>query len=323
MLRRQLIQGLVGTTALTVTITSLWAQGRFPARPIMLVVPFAPGGGGDTTARLLAKALSNRLEGSVVVDNRAGASGNIGSAYVMRSPPDGYTLLSLSSTYGIQAAVGKPGFDSVNDMQPIVLATRDPLILLVHPSAPWRNTRELVAAAQQAPGTISHGSAGAGSIAHMGMEELGYTAGAQFLHVPYKGSSAAMTDLLGGNVQLVMTTTTFAGPYVKSGKVRALGLSGTKRLTALPDVPTFAEQGYAYQVFDWKAVAGPKGMPADLVARLNQALNDVLRSPAISERFEADGSAVVGGSPDLLMQTLRGDIDRWKALVKKASIRIE
>lgn len=322
MLRRQLIQTLAGAS-LACHLPPLLAQPRYPSRPITLVVPFAAGGGGDTTARLLAKGLADRLDGSVVVDNKAGASGNIGSVFVMRAPPDGYTLLSLSSTYGIQAALGRPGFDSVGDLQPLVLATRDPLILLVHPSAPWRSTRELVGAAQKAPGTISHGSAGAGSIAHLGMEELGHVVRAEFLHVPYKGSSVAMTDLLGGNVQLVLTTTTFASQYVKSGKVRALGLSGTKRLSALPNVPTFSEQGYDFQVFDWKAVAGPKGMPADLVAKLNQELNEVLKSPAFATRMEADGASIVGGPPELLLQTLRSDIDRWKAVVKKAGIRIE
>lgn len=322
MLRRHMIHGLAAG-ALAAAAPWVRAQARYPARPITLVVPFAAGGGGDTTARLLAKGLADRLDGSVVVDNRAGASGNIGAAYVMRAAPDGYTLLSLSSTYGIQAAVGKPGFDAVNDMQPIIMATRDPLILLVHPSAPWRSARELAVAAQKAPGTISHGSAGAGSIAHLGMEELGFAMGASFLHVPYKGSSAAMTDLLGGNVQLVLTTTTFAGPYVKSGKVRALGLAGAKRLAALPAVPTFDEQGYAYDVFDWKAVAGPRGMPLEVVQRLNRALNDVLSSAEVSTRFEADGSAVVGGAPEVLTQALKADIERWKVLVRKASIRLE
>lgn len=322
MLRRQLIQGLTGG-ALVTSLTGAWSQTRFPAKPITLVVPFAAGGGGDTTARLLAKGLSERLEASVVVVNRVGASGNIGSASVLRSQPDGYTLLSLSSTYGIQAAVGKLPFDPIGDMQPVILATRDPLVLIVHPSAPWQSMSDLVSAAKKEPGNISHGSAGAGSIAHLGMEELAHKVGAQLLHVPYKGSAAAMTDLLGSNVQLVLTTTTFAAAYIKSGKVRALGLSGKKRLAALPNVPTFAEQGYDYNVFDWKAIAGPKGMPAPVVARLNQALNEVLESPALTERFEADGSAVVGGPPEVLAQTLRSDIERWKGLIKSASIRIE
>jgi tripartite-type tricarboxylate transporter receptor subunit TctC len=323
MLRRQLIQGLAGTAALAVRPLPSWAQARFPSKPVTLVVPFAAGGGGDTTARMLAKGLSERLDVPVVVENRAGAGGNIGAAHVMRSAPDGYTLLSLSSTYGIQAAVGRPGFDAVGDMQPLVLATRDPLILLVQPAAPWRDARDVAAAARKAPATLSHGSAGAGSIAHLGMEALGHAMGATFLHVPYKGSSAAMTDLLGGSVQLVLTTTTFAGPYVKSGKVRALGLSGVQRLAALPDVPTFAELGISYQVFDWKAVAGPRGLPADLVARLNRELNVVLRSPAFANRVEADGSSVVGGPPEVLLRTLLSDIARWKTLVQTTGIRIE
>jgi tripartite-type tricarboxylate transporter receptor subunit TctC len=322
MLRRQLIRGFAGCGVLG-TFGSGYAQDIYPTRPITLVVPFAAGGGGDTTARLLARSLAERLGGSVVVDNRAGASGNIGSAYVMRSPPDGYTLLSLSSTYGIQSAVGKMSFDPLSDIQPIVLATRDPLILLVKASAAWRTTQELVLAAKKGPGTISHGSAGAGSIAHLGMEEFGHLTQTQFLHVPYKGSASAMTDLLGGNVQLVLTTTTFASAYVKSGKVRALGLSGVKRLPGMPEVPTFQEQGFPYQVFDWKAIAGPRGMPAAVVTKLNTELNNVLKSQEFSQRMEADGSAIVGGAPEVLTQTLRADIDRWKALVKTAGIRIE
>ncbi|CAN5420048.1 tripartite tricarboxylate transporter substrate binding protein [soil metagenome] len=320
--RRSLLQG-AAAAALTARTPALLAQEKFPTRPVTLVVPFAPGGGGDNTARLLALGLGERLGGSVVVENRAGASGNIGAGYVMRAAPDGYTLLSLSSTYGIQAAVGKPGFDPLADMQPIVLATRDPMILLVHPSAPWQNAQELAAAAKKSPGSISHGSAGAGSIAHLGMEELAHVMGVQFLHVPYKGSSAAMTDLLGQSVQLVLTTTAFASSYVKSGKVRALGLSGSKRLAALPMVPTFEEQGLRYQVFDWKAVAGPKGIPKDVVARLNAQLNEVLRSAAFTERVEADGTTVVGGAPELLVSTLRADIERWRTLVSTVGIRIE
>jgi len=321
MLRRQLLQGLAGSATIG-AMARLHVQSLFPARPMTFVVPFAPGGGGDTTARLLASALAERLGASVIIDNRAGASGNVGAAYVMRSPPDGYALLSLSSTYGIQAAAGMLGFDPIDDMQPVVLATRDPLILLIHPSSPWRTAKDLVAAAKKEPSAISHGSAGIGSIAHMGMEEFGHATGAKFLNVPYKGSSSAMTDLLGGNVQLVLTTTTFASPFVKTGRVRALGISGTKRLPGLPDAPTFDEQGYPFQVFDWKAVAGPKGMPAALVAKLNLDLNEVLKSPAFSKRMEADGTAVVGGSPDQLTQTLRSDIDRWTALIKTNGIRI-
>lgn len=309
--------------AAAMTTPFAFSQTRFPSRPISLIVPFAAGGGGDTTARLLGKGVSEKFESPVVVDNRAGASGNIGAAYVMRSVPDGYTLLSLSSTYGIQAAVGKPGFDPVNDMQPIILASSEPLVLVVSASAPWRNARDLAEAAKKAPGTITHGSAGIGSIAHLGMEELAYTMGASFLHVPYKGSSSAMVDLLGGTVNIVFSTATFLSPYVKTGKVRALGVSGSKRLSALPGVPTFDEQGFPYEVFDWKAVAGPKGMPADVVAKLNKAFNDVLADPEVSARFEADGSSVVGGTPERLATILQKDIERWKALVKKANIKLE
>jgi len=323
MKRRTFMHGAAMVAAL-VASPELVAQTKFPAKAITFVVPFAPGGGGDTVARLLAKGLQDRLNNPVVVENRAGAGGNIGAASVMKSPPDGHTLLNISSTYAIQAALGRPSFDPLNDMQPIIVVAREPVILVVHPAASWQNAKDLALAARKSPGTISHGSAGPGSVAHMGMEELAYRMGVQLLHVPYKGSSAAFTDLLGQNVNLVMTTVTFAMPHIKAGKVRAIGIAGSQRLSTLPDVPTFAEQGWPeYQVFDWKAVAGPKGIPADVVVQLNRELNEVLKQRAVVDKFEAEGTTLVGGTPEQMMQLVRGDVARWKTLTQKAQIKIE
>jgi tripartite-type tricarboxylate transporter receptor subunit TctC len=302
----------------------LWSQQKFPSKPIRFVVPFAAGGGGDVIARMLAQRLSERIANPVVVENRVGAGGNIGSDYVLKSPADGYTLLNMSSTYPIQAAVSKLPFDPIADMQPIVMISRDPVVLVVHPASPLRSARDLVDAARRTPSKLTHGSAGVGSIAHLGMEELAYTMGIQLVHVPYKGSSQAFNDLLGNNVDLMLTSATFGAPFIKSGRVRALGIAGASRMPTLPEVPTFEEQGFAgYNVVDWKALAGPKGMPADVVAFLNAELNAVLKHKAVSEKFAAEGTTAVGGSPEDMMNIIRADITRWKNIAEKARVRIE
>lgn len=294
---------------------------KYPARPIKFVVPFAAGGGGDTVARMLAQRMTERSNIQVVVENRVGAGGNIGADFVMKSAPDGYTLLNMSSTYPIQAAVGPLPFDPIRDMQPIMMVSRDPVVAIVHPDSAIRDANILEALARKSPGKISHGSAGMGSIAHMAAEELGYNMRVQLLHVPYKGSSQAFTDVMGRSVDLMFTSATFAAQHVKAGRVRAIGISGTQRSSQLPEVPTFAEQGYPkYQVVDWKAIGGPRGIPADVLTRLNRELNEVLKMPAIREKFESEGTTVLGGSPDDMMKLIGEDIERWTTLVKAANL---
>jgi tripartite-type tricarboxylate transporter receptor subunit TctC len=323
-MRRRSFMRSALTAGLTATVPTLWAQASYPSKPITLVVPYAAGGGGDLVARLVAKGLTERTRIAVIVENRVGAGGNIGAAYVFNSTPDGYTLLNMSSTYPIQAAVSKLPFDPIEDMQPVVVMSRDPLLVLVHSASPLRSVRDLVAAAKSTPGKLTYGSAGVGSIAHLGMEELAFHLGVQLMHVPYKGSSQAFNDVLGQSIDMMLTSATFAASFIKSGRVRALGIAGRQRVPSLPDVPTFAEQGYPdYQVFDWKAIAGPKGMPADVVAYLNRELNEVLRQKSIGEKLEGDGAVVVGGTPEQMMQVVRADVERWRDLVKKANLKIE
>jgi tripartite-type tricarboxylate transporter receptor subunit TctC len=321
--REFLLQG--AAFALVAAAPAAFAQQRkYPEKPIKFVVPFAAGGGGDVVARMLAQRLSERISNPVMVENRTGAGGNIGSDFVLKSPPDGYTLLNMSSTYPIQAAVSKLPFDPLADMQPIIMISRDPVVLVVQPASPFRTSKDLVEAAKREPGKLTYGSAGVGSIAHLGMEELAYVLGIKLVHVPYKGSSQAFNDLMGNNVDMMLTSATFGAPFIKSGRVRALGVAGTQRVVTIPDLPTFAEQGFAgYDVVDWKAVAGPKGMPPDVVAFLNTELNAVLRHKSIAEKFDADGTTAVGGSPEQMMQTIRGDIERWKNIVEKAQVKIE
>jgi tripartite-type tricarboxylate transporter receptor subunit TctC len=230
----------------------------------------------------------------------------------------------MSSTYPIQAAVTKLPFDPIADMQPILMVSRDPVVVLVNQASPLRNAKDLVEAAKKSPDKLTHGSAGVGSLAHLGTEELAYLMGVRLVHVPYKGSSQAFSDLLGGNVDLMLTSATFGAAYVKSGRVRALGVAGTTRLASLPEVPTFEEQGYAgYGVVDWKAVAGPKGIPADVVAFLNRELNAVLQSKEVAEKFKSEGSTAVGGTPEQMMDIVKSDIARWRRVAELAKVKIE
>ena len=324
MMDRRYFVGAATAMALAAATGPLRAQQKFPSRPIKFVVPFAAGGGGDVVARMLAQRLSERLNNPVVVENRTGAGGNIGSDFVLKSPPDGYTLLNMSSTYPIQAAVSKLPFDPIADMQPIMMVSRDPVVVLVNIKSPLRNTTDLLEMAKRSPGKLSHGSAGVGSLAHLSMEELGFLMGVKLLHIPYKGSSQAFSDLLGGNVDMMLTSVTFSAPYLKSGRVRALGVSGPARQESLPDLPTFEEQGVkGFNVVDWKAVAGPRGIPADVVAFLNAELNAVLKSREVSEKFQSEGTTAVGGTPDQMMQVIRSDIARWKRVAELANVKIE
>ncbi len=306
------------------SIPTLRAQQKYPAKPIRFVVPFAAGGGGDVVARMLATRLQERLNNPVVVENRVGAGGNIGSDYVLKSPPDGYTLLNMSSSYPIQAAVSKVPYDPIGDLQPIVMVSRDPVVMIVNAASPLKNAKDLFEAARRSPDRLTHGSAGVGSIAHLGTEELAYIMGIRLVHVPYKGSSQAFTDVLGGQVDMMLTSATFATPHIKGGKVRAIGIAGIQRMPTLPDVATFEEQGFKdYNVVDWKAVAGPKGIPADVVALLNRELNAVLQDKGVTDKFAAEGTTAVGGTPEQMMEIVRADIERWKRVAEKAKVKIE
>ena len=323
MRRRVFVQSAVAL-GLAAVAPALRAQSAFPSKPIKFVVPFAAGGGGDVVARMLAQRLSERINNPVIVENRTGAGGNIGSDFVLKSPADGYTLLNMSSTYPIQAAVSKLPFDPIQDMQPIIMVSRDPVVLLVNVASPFRNAKDLHDAARRAPDKLTYGSAGVGSIAHLGMEELAYVMGVKLVHVPYKGSSQAFTDVLGGQVDMMLTSATFSGPHIKGGKVRGLGIAGVQRMPTLAEVPTFEEQGFkGYNVVDWKAVAGPRGMPPDVVAFLNRELNEVLKLKAVTDKFEAEGTTAVGGTPEEMMQTVRADVTRWKNIAEKAKVKIE
>jgi tripartite-type tricarboxylate transporter receptor subunit TctC len=303
--------------------TSAWAQA-YPAKPIRIIVPFSPGGGGDLIARKVAAKLAERTGGSVFVENRAGASGNIGAESVVRSAPDGYTLLSTSSTYGIQAALNKTPFHPLNDVTPIAALSRSPAVLIVSPKAPFKTLKDVISAAKRYPGEMTFGTAGVGAIAHMNLEHFASVADIRLTHVPYKGSSQALTDMLAGNIAITTANPSVAAPMVKAGRVRALAVGGRERMPSMPDVPTFSQAGLpGFDPYDWKAILGPKGMPQDVVSRLNTELNAIVKDKEFAAVLEADGSTPLGGTPAELAALIKSDIERWRKLIRDRKIIVE
>jgi tripartite-type tricarboxylate transporter receptor subunit TctC len=322
--RRELLKTSAGL-GLSFVVQHSWAKPvNYPIQPIKIIVPFAAGGGGDLVARVMAQALAEQIGSPTVVENKPGAGGVLGSNVALKSPPDGYTLLNMSNSYAIQAAVTKLPFDPIADLQPIIMAARTPNVLMVNVNSPFKNAQDLMAAAKRNPDKYTHGSAGVGSIAHLGMEELSYVMGVKLVHVPYKGSSQAMNDLLGGNVDMVFSSSTFSTPYINSGRVRCLGVAGPVRVSTMPDVPTFEEQGIlGFNASDWKAWGAPKGVPKEIVSYLNEELNKVLKTKAIADRLNQEGTYVVGGSPEHMMNLVETEIANWKKFVALANVKLE
>lgn len=305
-----------------------FAQGTFaqsfPSRPITLVAPFSVGGALDLIARGVGQRLSETMGQSVVVDNRPGASGAIGSTVVARSAPDGYTLLlGATTTHGINPALNaKLGYDPVKDFTPISLVATIPHILVVNPSIPVNSLKEFVELAKSKPG-MAYGSAGNGSPHHLAGVMLGMMAGVDVVHVPYKGSGPAMTDLIGGQLQFMSVELAAAEPHIKAGKLKALAIATPDRVQGV-DLPTFSESGYpGFEVTAWYAVFGPHGMPEDVVSRLSREIAKGLESPELRDRLEKLGARPVGSSPRELATHVRGELDRWTKVVKTAGIHTE
>jgi tripartite-type tricarboxylate transporter receptor subunit TctC len=301
-----------------------FAQEKYPARAVRLIVPFAPGGGADISARAIAAKLTERFGQQVIVDNRAGAGGNVGTDLASKSPPDGYTLLLVSSSYGANPSLYKLSFDPVNGLEPITLVSEQPFILVVHPSLPARSVRELIALAKARPGSLNYASSGAGGIVHLGTEYFKSMAGIDLVHIPYKGGNTAHNDLVAGFVQVYFGTILSTLPVVKSGKLRALGVSTDKRNTALPEVPTVAEAGVpGFSFSGWYAVLAPAKTPKEIAAALNREIVALLQAPEIRERLAAEGSTVVASTPEALRAHLQRDIAKWQKVVKAANIRLD
>jgi tripartite-type tricarboxylate transporter receptor subunit TctC len=298
------------------------AQQRYPAKPIRMVVPFAPGGGTDTQARAIAQRLSQSLGQTVVVDNRPGAGGSIGAEIVVRAEPDGYTLIMVSGSYGANAALYKLRYDPIADIQPIALIGTTGLLLSVHPSVPARSVKEFIAYAKANPGKLNYGSAGTGGLGHLAGEVFKLEAGVNFIHVPYKGSAPTMTALLAGEVQLSFSSMVPSIPHVKAGRLRGLGVTTPTRSPAIPDVPAIAETLPGFEVIHWYGLWGPKGLPKPILTRWNTEVGRVLQLEDVKKRLAAEGMVPGGGSPESFAKFLRTQIEKWRRVVKQANIKI-
>ena len=301
------------------------AQSDFPSKPIRYVVPLPPGAGADFIARLVAEKMAADLGRPIVVENRAGASGAIGSDFVAKAPPDGYTLLQCYVvTHGTNPAVSKLPYDAVKDFTPIGMLATTSNVLVVNEKAGVTSLPQLVAALRAKPQSLSFASTGTGSATHLTMEYLEQQAGIDLVHVPYKGAGPAMTDLLGGQVEAMFPSLITALPHIKSGKLRALALSAPQRSPLLPAVPTVAESGYpAFNAVQWYGVCAPAGVPPAIVERLNRALNAALTSPDVRTRLGDQAAEVMPMSPAEFGDYIRADIARWVKLLKDANLKIE
>lgn len=299
---------------------------EYPSRPIRLIVPFAPGGLADTSARAVADKLGARLGQSVVVENRAGASGNIGMQVVAQSAPDGYTLvLGFDGTVVINPHIfSKPGFDSLKDFAPVTKLGDATLLLVAHPSVPARNIRELIELEKAKPGSLAYGTSGSGGTPHIAGELINQRYGTRFVHVPYKGGGQAVLDAVSGQIPLVFTAVASAQQYVKSGKLVGIGVASAKRSSSLPDVPTFAESGLGDLVVEsWVGILAPAKTPRAIVERLQREIAEVLKDPEVRNRYLTLGIEPVGNTPEQFAAQIRADLSRWEQVIKTAGIKID
>ncbi|OGA23675.1 MAG: hypothetical protein A3I02_16055 [Betaproteobacteria bacterium RIFCSPLOWO2_02_FULL_67_26] len=298
------------------------AQEIYPPKPIRLVVPFPAGGQTDIVARSLMQKIGEAFKQTVVVDNRPGAGGTIGAEIGVKAPGDGYTLIMISTSYTSNAALYKLAYHPMNDIVPITYIGEIANLVTVHPSGPARNIKELVAYAKANPGKINYGSGGTGSGNHLAAEFFSQMTGAKFTHVPYKGATSAVNDLIGGNIQLIFGGLPGLIPHVKANRVRGLAVTSIKRSNSVPDIPTVAETVPGYEAVSWASIIGPRGVPRDVVTRWNREMDRILQQPDIKQRMAVIGLEPVGGPPERLRALLVRDLAKWRKVVKTADIKL-
>jgi tripartite-type tricarboxylate transporter receptor subunit TctC len=321
--RRRFLHLAAGVAALPAVSRGARAQA-YPTRPVRLIVPVAAGGGTDIVARLIGQSLSERLGQQFIIENRTGAGSNIGTEAVVRAPADGYTLLMVSLSNAVNATLyERLNFNFIRDIAPVAAIVGVPNVVEVHPSVPAKTLPEFIAYAKANPGKINMGSAGNGSSSHMAGELLKMLAGVNVVHVPYRGQGPAMTDLLGGQLQVIFATMPGTTEYVRIGKLHALAVTSSARAEALPDVPTVADFVPGYESSQWYGVGAPKNTPVEIVEKLNKEINAALADPKMKGRFADLGGTVLPGSPADFGKLIADETEKWGKVVKFAGIRLE
>jgi tripartite-type tricarboxylate transporter receptor subunit TctC len=308
--------------ALTLLPVAVVAQ-NYPSKPIRLVVGQAPGGATDVIARLVAPHFSEHLGQPVVVENRTGAAGSIGATFVAKSPPDGYNLLVISSSYAINPSLYKDlPFDPVKDLAPVTLIAEAPFLLVVHPSMPVKSVKDLIAMAKARPGTLTFASGGNGSSGQLAGELFKYLAGIDLIHVPYKGAGPALVDVISGQVHMTFGSVLSTLGHVKNGRLRALGVTSAKRSAAAPDIPTIAEAGVkGYRTTTWYGLLAPAGTPAPVTGKLVADMQKAVESPDIRNRLLGDGAEPVAGSPKQFQDFLASEMNRAREIIQRAKVQ--
>jgi len=302
-----------------------WAQ-NYPAKPVRVVVPFPAGGGADIFARLIGRRLGENLGQTLVVDNRAGASGIIGCEAVARSAPDGYTLLmGTTGTHTTNPAVfSKLPYDPIKDFAPVSLVAESPFVLLVHPSLPVKNVKELIQFAKSRPGELNYASSGLGSSSHLGFELFNSMAGIRAVHVPYKGLLPATADTIAGNITMTWDSITASGPFIKAKRLRALGIGSAKRSSLLPDVPTIYESGLTgFELGSWYAFFAPAATPPEIIRHLQREVVKAIATADMREQFANLGAEPVGSTPEALAAVVQRDLVKWAKVARAANVKAE
>jgi tripartite-type tricarboxylate transporter receptor subunit TctC len=316
---------LLALTLLAALVVPAALAQKFPDRPIRFIVPFPPGGGNDILARAIAPKMAEFLGQPVVIDNRPGAGGNIGTEIAAKAPPDGYTMVIASNQVTMNPALyAKLPFDIEKDFAPVALAASVPMVLVVHPSVAANNLKELVALAKANPGKLNHSTPGSGTPQHIAFEVFNHVAGIHITHIPYKGTGPAITDLLAGQVQAAFGTMASLEQHVKAGKLRALAVATPKRSQAMPDVPTVAESGFAdFDVSLWYSILAPAGTPKEIVARLSAEIAKALEVPEVRERLTQQGFDVSYLNSAEMTALMRRDLARWNKSLKEIGLKLD
>ena len=321
---KQTLRSLLWAAMSCLLAASVQAQ-PYPSKPVRVVVPYPPGGPTDIVARVLFQQVAESTGQQFVIDNRAGAGGNIGAEHVAKSPADGYTVLIGTTAHAINMSLLKAlNYDVQKDLAPVSLLTQGPLVLVTHPQFPANSVKELIDMAKAKPGSLNFASSGNGQSTHLSAELFNSMAGTKMVHVPYKGSAPALSDLMTGQVGIMFDTTLSAMPFVRAGKLKALGVTSPQRTPAAPDVPTIAESGLpGYEVFAWNGVFVPAGTPKAIIAQLNEEIRKAMQLPQVRDKFSAQGFAASWNTPDQFGVFVRNEVDKWARTVKASGATLD